>query len=797
MAKTSKPVEETTRKHPILLWISRLLSIAITLVVIASFVYVYMSAALPDVTALKDAELQVPLKIYTRDGQLLGQFGEARRTPLSLDQIPPQLINAVVATEDQRFFEHGGIDMYGLLRATGELLITGTKAQGGSTITMQVARNFYLSRQKTFGRKFNEILLALKIDRELSKRKILELYLNKIYLGKRAYGVAAASEVYYGKPLNELTLPELALIGGLPKAPSTINPIANPTAAKARRNHVLERMLSQGYIDQRAYQQAIAAPITAGYHAQPVAIPAPYVAEMVRNLMLTSFGDKSYTGGYQVYTTIDSHLQLAANQAIRDGLLNYDKRHSYRGAEQNLGAFKPNKLVEWRDTLEGFPNVNGLRATVVIDVAPRNLTVLLSSGEHITIPWSGLSWTKRKDAAAIAKVGDVVRIQATGNGWQLAQIPTAQAALIALNPNNGAINALVGGFDYETSSFNRVVQAERQSGSGFKPFLWAAALNKDFTLASLVDDEPLVFVSGGKVWRPQDDDHEFWGPTRLRVGLAWSRNLVSIRLLQALGLSYAIDYISKFGFNPSKLPNDLTLALGTGTVTPLELATGYAVFANTGYKITPFLINQVVDAQGKTIYQADPKVACTDCSDTMDAVTAAHYAPRVISPQVAYLVTSAMQSVIKEGTGAGARSLDRNDLAGKTGTTSDHVDAWFSGFNSDLVTSVWIGFDNPDSLHEYGAQAAVPIWTQFMRQALAGKPEHSMAEPTGITAVKIDPNTGLLAPAGAPNAVFEYFRDDTAPTQTAPPITNDNSATTDKAKAAAAAPIEDHSEPLF
>lgn len=791
-----------TRRHPILAWLSRILSVAITILVIVGLVYIYMSAALPDVSALKDAELQVPLKIYTRDGQLLGQFGEARRTPLSIDQIPPQLINAVVATEDQRFFEHNGIDIYGLSRATGELLITGTKAQGGSTITMQVARNFYLSRQKTFGRKFNEILLALKIDRELSKQKILELYLNKIYLGKRAYGVAAAAEVYYGKPLNQLTLSELALIGGLPKAPSTINPIANPVAAKARRDHVLARMLSQGYINQRAYQAAIAAPITAGYHAQPVAIPAPYVAEMVRNLMLSSFGDKSYTGGYQVYTTIDSQMQLDANQAIRMGLLAYDKRHGYRGAEQNLGPLKANSLSEWQESLQGYPAINGLQAAAVIEVNTKTVNAILVNGKRITIPWAGLSWARRKSATDLVKVGDIIRVEPQGNTWQLSQVPAAQSAIVALNPNNGAIEALVGGFDYESSSFNRVIQAERQPGSGFKPFVWAAALNKNFTLATLVDDEPLVFYTGGKVWKPQDDDHEFWGPTTLRKGLVWSRNLVSIRILQAIGIPYAVDYISKFGFDPQKIPHDLTMALGTGTVTPLELATGYTVFANGGYKVTPFLINQVVDAQGKTIYQADPKVACTDCGDTLDSVTATHYAPRILSPQIAYLMTSAMQGVIQQGTGAGARVLGRNDLAGKTGTTSDHIDAWFTGFNSDLVTSVWVGFDDPASLHEFGAQAAVPIWVDFMRQALAGKPEHTMSQPAGITAVKIDSQTGQLASAEDANAVFEYFRENTSSTTAnqstvatapdvtlanTPPVNSDNSA----------APIEERGEPLF
>ncbi len=778
-------------------WIFVILSTLITILILLGIGYLYMEAYLPDVSALRDAELQVPLKIYTEEGSLLAEFGQTQRMPLSYDRIPPLLIDAVVATEDQRFFEHHGIDLPGLTRAAWELATTGTKSQGGSTVTMQVARNFYLSREKTFGRKFNEILLALKIDRQLSKPKIMELYLNAIYLGKRAYGVEAAARVYFGKPLNELSLPELALIAGLPKAPSAINPIADPIAAKARRNHVLERMMLLGYIDKKTYQAALDTPLDANYHPPEVTTSAPYVAEMVRTLMESSYGTAAYTQGYKVYTTIDDSDQQYANQAVRQGVLAYDRRHGFRGAEQNLGAYKEEVRQNWEDTLAGIDSLNGLIPVAITNVGDKAITVLDTNGQLITLDPPTLAWAipNKKTISDVFKVGDVIRIERQDTHWALSQLPKIQAALVSLDPNNGAIRALVGGFSFYDSNFNRVTQATRQPGSSFKPFVYAAAFNKGYTLASIFNDSPISFYNSWShsTWSPGNDDGKYWGPLPLRRALAHSRNTVSIRLLQAMGLKYFLSYLANFGFNVDKVPHNMTIALGTPELTPLEMATAYCVFANGGYRISPYLIERVEDRKGNVIYQANPKTVCTTCAlenvpvspgaetaapgvstdatnlpTTQPALTntaqqlPANLAPRVISPQVAFLVTQGMQEVARTGTGAALRALNRNDLAGKTGTTNDYVDAWFSGFNSDLETTVWIGFDKIQSLNEYGAKVALPIWMQYMGQALGGKPEHTMAVPPGIIALNINPSTGVLT--GSANVgVPEYFDENHLP----------------------------------
>lgn len=776
-------------KHTCSRWILIGASTLITLAIVVGLAYLYMEAFLPDVTALRDAALQVPLKIYTQDGNLLAEFGQMQREPLTYDKIPPLLIDAVVATEDQRYFEHHGIDLPGLARAAWELVVTGVRAQGGSTVTMQVARNFYLSREKTFGRKFNEILLALKIDRELPKEKIMELYLNKIYLGKRAYGVEAAARVYFGKPLNQLTLPELTLIAGLPKAPSSINPIADPIAAKARRNHVLDRMHVLGYIDEHTYKQAVATPLAANYHPPEVMTNAPYVAEMVRNLMEASYGSDAYTQGYKVYTTISSKLQEDANSAVQDGVRAYDQRHGFRPAEQNLGQFSENIKQNWEDTLTGIDTIDGLTPVAVIQVAAQSLIVLDSNGQKIELTGQSLAWTKKKTAYEIAKIGDVLRIKREGDHWLLGQLPKVEAALVSLDPNNGAIRALVGGFSFFESNFNRVTQASRQPGSSFKPFIYAAAFNKGYTLASVFNDNPIAITNpwSHDVWEPANDENEYWGPVRLRFALAHSLNTVSVRLLQAMGLDYTLDYLKNFGFNRDKLPHNLTLALGTPELTPLEMASAYSIIANGGYRVLPYVIERVEDRKGEVIYQANPKVVCANCSapetsaDTNDATPgiadeaalshkqsaaakgSANIAPQAISPQTAFLVTQAMQEVVRSGTGAAVRALGRSDLAGKTGTTNDYVDAWFSGFNSDLETTVWVGFDKPQPLKEYGARVALPIWMQYMGAALAGTPEHTMAVPAGIVSAKIDPQTGAAASSGG---VDEYFAKDHMPSNT-------------------------------
>jgi len=766
------------------------LSLLITVAVFGCFAYLYLDSQLPDVESLKSMPSPTPLRVYTSDGQLIAEFGALHSTPVTFNEVPPLLIKALLATEDQRFYEHSGVDMLGLIRAVGQLVMTGTKSQGGSTITMQVARNFYLTRKKTFSRKLTEILLALKIEREFTKDQILELYLNKIYLGNRAYGVAAAAQVYYGKPLNQLTLPELAVIAGLPKAPSTINPIVNPIGAKDRRDHVLERMYEEGFINKQAYQAAVKTPLTAAFHGAVIPVHAPYVAEMVRNMMVTSFGEDAYTKGYSVYTTINSKQQLAANQALRDAIIAYDHRHGYRGAEGNLGIPDPSKTRTWADTLARIPTVNGLRAAAVTDVGNGSVTALISDGTLITIPWEGLVWAKPqlkngwtgatpRNAANIVEPGDIIRVDNVNNSWQLAQIPQVQGAFVALNPNNGGINALVGGFDFQRSKYNRVVQSELQPGSGFKPFVYASGLARGFTLASVFSDSPISFYIPGQAepWRPQNDDHTFNGPTRLRYALAKSRNVIAVRLLQAVGIQYALNYVSRFGFNSKQLPRNLSMVLGTGEVTPLELVRGYAVFANGGYLVTPYVIDHINDSKNVLIYQSAPKIACTTCitGETPKNATTDNkgnqYAPQTIPPQIAFLITSVLQDVIHYGTGTAAKVLNRQDIAGKTGTTSEQIDAWFSGFNSDIVATAWVGFDTPSPLHEYGAQAALPMWIDFMRVALAGVPEHTMPEPEGIVSANVDPRTGYRLRSGVP----EYFRSDDVPEEEAEPPSDDTS----------------------
>ncbi len=758
----------------------------ITLIMIVVGVFYYIKYQLPDIDVLNTVQLQVPLQIFTHDGKLIAEFGEKRRIPIPYSQIPQPLINAVLATEDQRYFQHPGIDIPGLLRASVKLILTGRKDEGGSTITMQVARSFYLSRHKTFGRKLREILLALKIDHKLTKQKILELYLNKIFLGNRAYGVAAAAEIYYGKQLNQLSLAEYAMLAGLPKAPSALNPLANPDAAKKRRDHVLGRMLELNYIDENAYKTAIRAPLNASYHELQTQAKASYAVELVRQQLEDMYGDTIYTDGFDVYTTLDSHLQQIANDSVNDNLIAYDQRHGYRGPEKNLGAPQLNQMMEWTKELRARPLINNLEPAAVIEVLDQSVVALRANGSLVTIPWEGLSWARKqinadylgrlpKKASDILKLGDVIRITSIQKNWRLTQIPKAEAGMIALNPQNGEIKALVGGFSYQHSKFNRMVNALRQPGSSFKPFIYSAALDKGYTLATVINDAPIVIENpnDNSLWRPQNDTHRFYGPTRLRDALIHSRNLVSIRLLGLIGTNYAVSYAQRFGFLPSQLPASLSLALGTATVSPLDMATGYSVFANGGFKIAPFIIDNIRNTQGQIMYQAKPLSACTNCDvpvvpfpppvkPATPAVESA-YAPRVISAENAYLITSALHDVIQHGTAIQARSLQRNDLAGKTGTTNNQVDAWFVGYNSDLVALSWVGFDQPQSLHEYGAQAALPMWIQFMQSALKGQPEHSLAEPADIVSLRIDPLTGSRAPDSDPAAITEYFMKDFVP----------------------------------
>jgi len=770
-----------------------LFGLGVLAVVIA---YLVVAPSLPSVAVLKDIHLQVPLRVYSRDGQLLATFGEKRRIPLTYDQIPKPVVDAFVAAEDEHYWDHPGVSVRGLLRAAIHLALTGQKTEGGGTITMQVARNFFLTREKTYTRKLKEVFLALKIERELSKQDILDLYLNKIYLGNRAYGVGAAAEVYYGTDISHLSLPQFAMIAGLPKAPSTDNPLINPQRALVRRGYVLGRMLADGYITQDQYQQAMTAPLTASYHEPTAEVNAPYLAEMVRDYMTTKYGDDAYTAGYSVVTTIDSRLQPLAVQAVRTGLLDYDQRHGWRGPVAHVDVPADSSQSDWSQQVSDRNHVGGLYPALTIKVESQSVQFYVDGAGLVTVNWNGLKWARRylsvnavgaapKTAADILKRGDIVYLDhATDGSWSLSQVPTVQGALVCIDPFDGAIAALVGGFDFGASKFNRAVQAHRQPGSSFKPFYYSAALEDGFTPASVVSDAPVVVQDPAfdNTWRPGNYERDFNGPTRLRLALAHSLNLVSIRVLQSIGVRYAINYAQKFGFDSSELPNNLTLALGSADLTPLEMVRGYAVFANHGFRVTPYFIQRIIDGSGQVLYAANPQVACDTCSvdagnttstpvaapvsataaATSGLVTQAmpQFAPQAITPQNAWIMTNMLQDVIKYGTGARAQALDRSDLAGKTGTTNDFSNAWFDGYNNDIVTVVWVGNDQPSQSlgnGEQGAKAALPVWMDFMGPALQDVPQAPFVEPPGIVQARIDSKTGLLASASDPNSIFEFF----------------------------------------
>ena len=777
----------------------------------AGGVYWYLAPKLPSAEILRDVRLQVPLRVYTREGGLIAEFGEKRRTPLRLDEVPEQLIQAFLAGEDDRFFEHPGVDWQGLTRAVLYLLRTGEKGPGGSTITMQVARNFFLSREKTYIRKLNEILLSLKIEREFTKDEILELYVNKIFLGQRAYGVGAAAQVYYGRPVTELTLAQSAMIAGLPKAPSRFNPVADPEQAVVRRSYVLRRMFELGYIERDEYDEARDAPVTAKVHGLAVEVEAPYVAEMARAYMEETYRNDAYTAGYKVYTTLDGKLQGAANAALRQALLEYDARHGYRGSESHVTIGEGTQSLQ--RALEDMTEVGGLVPAIVTSVDERTVVAYARNRGPIEIGFEGMEWARPyidenrrggepKGADAVLKAGDVIRVRQTDSGWSFSQLPEVEGALVSLDPDDGSIVALTGGFDFYRSKFNRATQAERQPGSSFKPFIYSAALEFGYTPASIINDAPVVFddPSLKSAWRPENYSGKFFGPTTLRTALYKSRNLVSIRLLRDIGIDFALDHIAKFGIDAESLPRGLSLALGSGALTPIEVAAGYGVLANGGYAVEPYFIERVLDGDDATLFTADPLVVCRDCGDEAATTGPASVAPtkgeaassvvaaaepgagtgaespravrrasQVIDARNAWLMYSLMRDVIRRGTGRKARVLERDDLAGKTGTTNDQYDAWFSGFSPDLVATAWIGFDEfrPLGRRETGARAALPMWIAYMREALEGERRREIRPPEGIVTVRIDPVSGALAGASHEGAVFESFRKERVPTRVA------------------------------
>lgn len=768
--------------------------------------YLYVAPDQPDVEMLRDVDLKEPMRVFTRDGRLIGEFGEERRRPLSYEQIPERMRQAFIAAEDDRFYKHPGVDYQGLIRAAINLVMTRERSQGGSTITMQLARNFFLTRDRTYVRKVSEIFLALKIEREISKEEVITLYLNKIYLGQSAYGVGAAAEVYYGVPPEELTLAQMAMIAGLPKAPSRDNPIANPDRALERRAYVLGRMRALEMITESEYQEAITAPLTAERHTSTVEVEAPFVAEMVRREMLERFGDDAYVGGYEVVTTLSSAQQPYAMDALREGLLAYDKRHGWRGpVDQVILPEDETDESAWASTLATRYAIGNLVPAVIASVNEDGAEAVLRTADRVSVPFETMTWARPyisrsnvgdppEAASDVVAPGDVVYLAERNGGWALSQVPEVEGAVVAMDPASGALRALAGGFDFSHSQYNRVIQAERQAGSAFKPFIYSAALENGFTPATLVNDAPVVFEDSvlESVWRPQNYSERFFGPTRLREALVKSRNLVSIRVLRAIGVDSAVNHLRQFGFRDEALPRNLSLALGSGGVTPLELTRGFAVFANGGYRVEPWFIERIQDRDGQDLFLAQPALVCGECSilgngddagseeeqlggpqwqprlegDELNPKGPLRYAPRVITPSNAYLMNDMLREVVRRGTGRRAgQQLGRSDLAGKTGTANEYRDAWFSGFNPSLVATAWVGFDRSQSLGpaESGARAALPIWTDFMGAALLGEPEQSLEQPPGLVTVRISRESGLMVGADHPEAMFETFREGNLP----------------------------------
>lgn len=810
--------------------------------------FYFLSPSLPSVDEIREIPLQIPLKIYSRDGRLLEQIGEKRRTPVDYDEIPRVIVEAFLAAEDDRFFEHPGFDYQGITRAAIALLATGEISQGGSTITQQVARNYFLTNERSYVRKAKEIILATQMELEFTKEEILALYLNKIFLGQRAYGVAAAAAVYFGKPLEELTIAEAATLAGLPKAPSTLNPVTNAKRATNRRAYVLRRMQELDFIDAEEYETALATPMVSRLHGPAIDLRAPYIAEMVRNEMVQRFGDAAYTDGYQVITTIDSRAQRAADSALRKALLAYDRRHGFRGpvATLDVGATIAAYEIEEKDSelapdvlanlalqnaLSDYPAYRYLNPAVVLNTrTDDSAEFFLRDTGNVVVPWEKIQWAPfvsdnvvgdpPADITRILKPGDVVYLLNTRAGLQLAQLPEAQGAFVALDPRDGATVALSGGFDYFASKFNRAVQTRRQPGSSFKPFIYSAALENGFTASSVINDAPVVFEGDDveESWRPENYSNKFYGPTRMREALVRSMNLVSVRILLKMGIRNALAHIEPFGFPRSALPQDFSLALGSGGASPWQMASGFATLANGGYRVERYFIDRIIDAEGNAVFQANPVMVCRACGDVWDEAVrptdteaalattdepdepvnevlqyasiaemeelAGNWRPapdetpkfyaqrnpakRIITEENAFIVYDMMRDVIRRGTGRRAAELGRKDLAGKTGTSNNRRDAWFSGFNSELVGIAWIGFDDDArslGAGEEGSRTALPVWKDFMAVALDGIAEKPLAQPDDIVSVRVAADTGELATSLDEDALFEIFIAGTEPSR--------------------------------
>jgi len=745
----------------------------------AYLLYQTIASDLPDISQLREVKLQVPLAVYSEDEQLIAQFGKKKRIPIPGNRIPKKLAEAFIAAEDHRFFSHPGIDYKGLIRAGVQLIRTGKKRQGGSTITMQVARNFFLSPEKTYLRKIKEIILALEIESQLSKQEILSLYLNKIYLGHRAYGIGAAAQIYYGKTVDQLTIEESAMMAGLPKAPSRFNPVTNPERALKRRNYILTRMHNLQYLDQKELDQALEQPVIARIHSDSIELHAPYIAELVRQKMVKKFGPHSLTSGYKVYTTVKSELQIAARSALRRALHEYDERHGFRGIEAQSGLAATASEGDILERLKGFRKVGDTLPALVRAVNKDSIDVRVLGKERTHLAWDKMTWARKyinqneREALArspdqVLSIGDIIRVRKgrTGN-WRLAQIPEVSGALISLNPADGAMVALVGGYDFYRSKYNRATQARRQPGSGFKPILFTKALEEGFTLSTMINDAPIVYMNPwtDEEWRPQNYSGKYYGPTRLRIALRKSRNLVSIRLLRQIGIEKVAQTAISFGLPTDQVPRTLSMALGSGSATPLQMARAYSVFANGGFLIEPYLVSRVETLDGELVEEAFPRIACPHCGDLSSGNNM--FAPRVVSPRVNYLMTSLLQDVIRRGTAVRANRLGRKDLAGKTGTTNEQRDAWFNGFSPALTAITWLGFDLPKPLGkgETGSRAALPMWIYYMEKALEGFPEEKSRVPKGIETLYINQSSGFLTSASDPEAVPELFREGFVPGQ--------------------------------